>query len=93
MKLGEAVEAAPGVTATYWEAGHILGSASIQLSVDSEDGPITLLFSGDLGAGNRDYAPDPEGPSGIDHLIIESTYGARERPGDRRGRASGAPRK
>lgn len=78
-KLKEPVEIAPGVSATWWEAGHILGSASIEIRI--EDGPetVTLLFSGDLGPGGQDYLPDPEGPSGVDHLIMESTYGDRER--------------
>lgn len=80
VKLGREVDVAPGITATYWEAGHILGSASIEVRVETEEGPVTLLFSGDLGPGGRDFLPDPEGPSGVDHLIIESTYGARPRP-------------
>lgn len=79
VKLHEAVEVAPGVTATYWGAGHILGSASIEVRVETEDGPTSFLFSGDIGPGGRDYIEDPEGPSGVDHLIIESTYGDRER--------------
>ena len=78
-KLGSPFEPAPGLTAIYWEAGHILGSASVELRVETDEGPVSLLFSGDLGAGGRDYAPDPEGPTGVDHLIIESTYGDRER--------------
>lgn len=76
--LNEAVEVAPGIRATWWEAGHILGSASIELEIAGEP-PLRLLFSGDLGPGGRDYNADPEGPSGIDHLVIESTYGDRER--------------
>jgi metallo-beta-lactamase family protein len=80
VKLNDPTLVMPGLKATYWEAGHILGSASIELEVVTGDGPIRLLFSGDLGAGGRDYSPDPEGPSGVDHLIIESTYGERERP-------------
>ena len=80
VKLGHAVEVAPGITARYWEAGHILGSASIEVTVETEEGPVTLLFSGDLGPGGRDFLPDPEGPSGVDHLIVESTYGGRSRP-------------
>ena len=79
VKLGDLVEVAPGVTATYWEAGHILGGASIEVKVETEDGPVSLLFSGDLGPGGRDYSPDPEGPTGVDYLILESTYGDRER--------------
>jgi len=79
VKLDEPVVVAPGVTATYWEAGHILGSASIEVRVETEDGVETLLFSGDLGPGGREYAPDPQGPSKVDYLVLESTYGDRER--------------
>lgn len=78
-KLGEPIDIAPGVSAVFWEAGHILGSASIELRVQASDGLTRLLFSGDLGTGGRDYSPDPEGPTGVDHLILESTYGNRER--------------
>jgi len=80
VKLHEPAEVAPGVIATYWGAGHILGSASIELAIETDEGPLKLLFSGDLGAGRRDYLEDPEGPSGVDHLILESTYGNRARP-------------
>jgi len=79
-KLGRDVDVAPGITARYWEAGHILGSASIELRVESEGETVSLLFSGDLGPGGRDFLPDPQGPAGIDHLVIESTYGSRVRP-------------
>lgn len=79
VKMGETVEVAPGLTAVYWEAGHILGAASIELSIETEDGPLRLFFSGDIGPGGSEFVVDPEGPSGVDHLIIESTYGDRER--------------
>jgi len=79
MKLGDPVKIMPGVTAIYWEAGHILGSASIEVRVETAEGVETLLFSGDLGPGGREYAPDPQGPAGVDYLILESTYGDRER--------------
>jgi metallo-beta-lactamase family protein len=89
VKLGDEVAIAHGITARWWNAGHILGSASIEVTVEGDDGPVRLLFSGDLGPGGRDYAADPEAPSGVDHLIIESTYGDRERsdptPHERRG--------
>jgi len=77
--LGNWVDVAQGISARYWEAGHILGSTSIEVRVTTAAGPVRLLFSGDLGAGGRDYSPDPEGPAGVDHLILESTYGNRER--------------
>lgn len=79
-KLGETLQIAPGLTARYWEAGHMLGSASVEVAVSGGGGDMTLLFSGDLGAGGGDYLPDPQGPAGVDLLIVESTYGDRERP-------------
>jgi metallo-beta-lactamase family protein len=78
-KLGEVVQVAQGIQATYWEAGHILGAASIEVCVETAEGPVRILFSGDLGPGGRDYSADPAGPTGIDHLVMESTYGDRER--------------
>jgi metallo-beta-lactamase family protein len=77
---GEWVEVIDGLRARWWDAGHILGSASIEVEVIDRAGepPLRLLFSGDVGQGGSDYAADPQGPAGIDHLIIESTYGARE---------------
>lgn len=80
VKLNREVAVAPGVTAVFWEAGHILGGTSIEVRIETEEGPLTILFSGDLGPGGRDYAPDPQGPTGVDHLVLESTYGARVRP-------------
>lgn len=80
VKLEKEVQVAPGVSAVFWEAGHILGSASIEVRVEDVDGPVSILFSGDLGPGGRDFIPDPKGPAGVDHLVIESTYGGRVRP-------------
>jgi metallo-beta-lactamase family protein len=81
VKYGEWADAAPGIRARYWNAGHILGSASIEVEVEEEGGPLRLLFSGDLGPGGRDYEADPQAPDGgIHHLIMESTYGDRQRP-------------
>ena len=80
VKYGEWADVAAGVRARYWNAGHILGSASIEVEVHDAGDPVRLLFSGDLGPGGRDYAADPEGPAeGVHHLILESTYGDRER--------------
>jgi metallo-beta-lactamase family protein len=80
VKLEDEVRVAPGVSAVFWEAGHILGSASIEVRVQGAEGPVSILFSGDLGPGGRDFLPDPTGPAGVDHLVIESTYGGRVRP-------------
>ncbi|MBO9707425.1 MAG: MBL fold metallo-hydrolase [Caulobacter sp.] len=79
VKLGETVDVAPGLSAVYWEAGHILGSASIVVDLAGAEGRQRLLFSGDLGSGGSEFLPDPDGPEGVNHLIVESTYGDRER--------------
>ncbi len=80
VKLEAWTAVAPGVRARWWNAGHILGSASIEVEIEEEGGPMRLMFSGDLGPGGRDFLQDPKGPSGVDHLIVESTYGGTERP-------------
>lgn len=79
VKLGQQVEVAPEISAVYWEAGHILGSASIEVAIGPAGAQKRLLFSGDLGSGGSDFVADPQGPTGVDHLIMESTYGDRER--------------
>jgi metallo-beta-lactamase family protein len=66
---------APGISARFWNAGHILGSASVAISGDG----LKLLFSGDLGPRNASLLADPVAPSGLDHVFMESTYGDRER--------------
>lgn len=78
-KLDQTIDIAPGVKARWWNAGHILGSASIEVTIEDEP-PLRLFFSGDIGPGGRDFLADPQGPAGVDHLIMESTYGDRERP-------------
>lgn len=71
----------PHVRARFWNAGHVLGSASIELEVVEKDGepPVSILFSGDIGPDEKTFHDDPSGPSGIDHLVVESTYGDRDR--------------
>lgn len=70
----------PGVTLTFIDAGHILGSAQIVLEiVDEDDGKTKrLLFSGDVGRGKNDLLNDPAIAENIDFMIMESTYGGRE---------------
>ncbi|MES1200549.1 MAG: MBL fold metallo-hydrolase [Pseudomonadota bacterium] len=80
VDLGAWIAVAPGLRARYWNAGHILGSASIEVEVTDGGGVQTLLFSGDLGAGGSDYIDDPTGPSGVDHVVMESTYGHAAHP-------------
>ncbi len=72
----------PGVRARYWNAGHLLGSASIELEFDgagSDGHPLRLLASGDIGPDAKLLQPDPKAPAGFDYVISESTYGDRIR--------------
>lgn len=70
----------PGIRARLWNAGHLLGSASIEVEVEQEGKkPLRLLFSGDLGPDNKMLQSDPEAPTNFDFVICESTYGGRDR--------------
>jgi len=70
----------PGLRARFWNAGHLLGSASIEIEIARDDGPaLRLLFSGDIGPDHKLMHPDPEAPSGLDYVICEATYGDRDR--------------
>ena len=75
VELEDQFEAAPGFQACFWNAGHILGSASVELFA----GGTRMLFSGDLGPENKSFHLDPNGPRNLDHLFCESTYGDRDR--------------
>lgn len=79
VKFGEPTAILEGVQATWWAAGHLLGAASIQVEAGEGEEGLNLLFSGDLGSGRQPFLPAPAGPSGVDHVILESTYGDRER--------------
>lgn len=70
---------AEGVEAVWWPAGHLLGAASIEVRTGQDDDRLTLLFSGDIGSGRQPFLPIPTGPVDVDHVILESTYGNRER--------------
>jgi metallo-beta-lactamase family protein len=77
---GDEREVAPGVWATFVDAGHILGSAIIQLRVQEvADGEERLIVcSGDLGRPGTPILRDPTQLSAADYVLVESTYGGRE---------------
>lgn len=75
VDLEEWFEPAPGFRARLWNAGHILGSASLELEVDG----VRVMCSGDVGPDNKSFHLDPAGPCCFDHVICESTYGDRLR--------------
>ena len=80
VRYGREVTVAPGVVATFVDAGHILGSAIIRLDVREAEGddPTTIVFSGDLGRPGTPILRDPTVLDEADYLVVESTYGGRE---------------
>lgn len=75
VPLCEWFDPAPDFRARFWNAGHILGAASLEI----EAAGTRLLMSGDLGPVNKAFHPDPQAPAGLDHVICEATYGDRTR--------------
>ncbi len=68
----------PGVEATFHDAGHILGSASVLLHLTEGARTCRLVFSGDVGRRGLAIIRDPRPPIGADAVIMESTYGNRD---------------
>jgi metallo-beta-lactamase family protein len=82
VEYSEWRDVAKGVRARWWNAGHILGSASIEVAIDGEasaSAPMSLLFSGDVGPKEGALQRQAAAPSGFDYLVVESTYGDRKR--------------
>jgi metallo-beta-lactamase family protein len=73
-------EVVPGVRVTFFDAGHILGSASVLLECAENARSIRLVFSGDVGRKGLPIIRNPEPPNGADAVIMESTYGDRDHP-------------
>ena len=75
---GTETKVAPGITAEYRIAGHILGSSQVLVHVGDGHGEARrVLFSGDLGKYNQPIIRDPAPPPACDYLLVESTYGDR----------------
>lgn len=72
---------AEGICGKFLEAGHILGSAQVELDLTRHDGGNhRLVFTGDIGRGHREILRDAETPSEVETLIMECTYGNRVSP-------------
>ena len=76
-RFGHPIGLAPGVEATFFDAGHILGSAFVQVRIQDSGRTATILFSGDLGYGGRAILRDPAAPPPSDAVVMETTYGDR----------------
>jgi metallo-beta-lactamase family protein len=70
-----------GIQARFWNAGHLLGSASVELKLNDAGSTeeLSLLFSGDIGPEEKAFHPEPDAPVDYDYIVCESTYGNRDR--------------
>jgi Cft2 family RNA processing exonuclease len=80
LDYDQEIEVAPGIRATFLDAGHILGSAIIRLRIKETDDSEErfVVFSGDLGRPNTPIIRDPTVVDRADYVLVESTYGGRE---------------
>ena len=72
------LDIAPGIRATFFDAGHILGSASIFLELTEAGRTVRLTMSGDIGNSGRPLLDPPKPPPASDVVVMESTYGDRD---------------
>src|SRR5215831_3474001 len=77
VKYEQRVEVAPGIEARFVDAGHVIGSSSIELTVTENGSKKVVVFSGDLGPRGAPLINDPVPFEKADAVIMESTYGDR----------------
>lgn len=77
VKYNKTTNIANNIDATFYDAGHILGSAMIKIIVKNSDENRSILFSGDIGRPNKVILNDPTVFEEADYVIMESTYGNR----------------
>jgi metallo-beta-lactamase family protein len=78
MPYDRTFDVVSGVRATFTDAGHILGSASVVLECTEGGTTKRLVFSGDVGRNGLPIIRDPHPPAGADVVLLESTYGNRD---------------
>jgi metallo-beta-lactamase family protein len=77
VRLDAPVEVAPGMVASFHNAGHILGSSFVRLVIAQDGENRSILFSGDVGRPDKPILQDPERFDQADYVVVESTYGDR----------------
>lgn len=66
------------VTLNFYDAGHILGAAMVELKIRENGKTESLVFSGDIGQWDKPLVKDPSVFESADYIVMESTYGDRE---------------
>jgi metallo-beta-lactamase family protein len=77
VRYKQPIQFADGLEATFFDAGHVLGSSIIQIKAQINGQQRTILFSGDMGRPDRPIVQDPTSFEQADYILIESTYGDR----------------
>jgi len=78
VRYGQSVEVAPGIRARWFDAGHMLGSGSVELTIEDGGQTRVVVMSGDIGHKGSAILRDPEPPPAADLVVLESTYGDRD---------------
>jgi metallo-beta-lactamase family protein len=81
VKYKQPIQLGNTVEATFYDAGHVLGSSIIKVNVNRNGEYRTILFSGDMGRPDRPIVHDPTSFDQADYILIESTYGDRVHQG------------
>ena len=71
------IEVCEGLTIRFVDAGHLLGSSSIEVWASEDDNTVKIVFSGDIGHGNKPLIRNPQFIEEADYVVMESTYGDR----------------
>ncbi len=79
VKRYDAFNPVPGCTVKFYNAGHVLGSSSIEVIIEEKGESRKIVFSGDLGEKDHPIVNDPDQFKQTDYLLVESTYGTRVR--------------
>jgi metallo-beta-lactamase family protein len=84
VEYNRTIDIGHGIEATFFDAGHVLGSSMIKLRISQGEEKRSIVFSGDIGRWNRPMLHDPSLFQMTDYIVMESTYGDREheRTGD-----------
>jgi metallo-beta-lactamase family protein len=81
VEYNQTIDIGHGIEATFFDAGHVLGSAMIKLLISQGEEKRSIVFSGDIGRWNRPILQDPSVFKRTDYIVMESTYGDRQHEG------------
>jgi metallo-beta-lactamase family protein len=81
VEYNQPVNIGNGIEATFYDAGHVLGSSMIKLVISQGGEKRSIVFSGDIGRWNRPILQDPSVFHRTDYVVMESTYGDRKHEG------------